>query len=115
MIRSIIFDLGNVLVDVNYDKFKKRIMADGVSDEQYNSFFIGGKYLKMGYESGRITTAEFTEKCITSLGLKMSASEFSDAFNDVFSKINPMSELVRKLKTEKKHNLYLLSNTSPLH
>lgn len=115
MIRNVIFDLGNVLVDVDYSRFMKRLFGEGVTEEKYNSFFIGDKYLKMGYESGRITTEEFIDICIGSLGLKMSAAEFADAFNDVFSEIKPMSEFVRKLAAEKKYNLYLLSNTSPLH
>src|SRR5258706_6004250 len=106
MIRNIIFDLGNVLVDVNYERFMYRLLSEGVTEEKYNGFFIDDKYLKMGYESGKITTAEFTDKCINTLGLKMSSTEFSDAFNDVFSEIKPMSTLVRKLKAEKKYNLF---------
>ena len=115
MIRNIIFDLGNVLVNVDYSNFKIELDEQGVSEKLYNSFFTGGNYRSLGYEAGKITTDEFAGKCINSLELNMSTNEFCRAFNDMFTEIKPMSELVRKLATEKKYNLFLLSNTSPLH
>lgn len=115
MIRNIIFDLGNVLVNVEYERFQKKIFENGVSEEKYNDFFKGGNYRLLGYESGEITTKEFINRCICGLNLEMSENEFADAFNDMFSEINYMSELLRKLSEERKYNLFLLSNTSPLH
>ena len=115
MIKNIIFDLGHVLVNVNYANFRNKLETDGVKEKLYNSFFTGGNYRNIGYEAGRIDTRQFVDKCVNELGLKMSGSEFADAFNDMFAEIKPMSSLVRNLKTERKYNLYLLSNTSPLH
>lgn len=115
MIRNIIFDLGNVLVNVEYERFQNKIFACGVSEERYNNFFKGGNYRLLGYESGEINTGEFVSKCIKGLGLNLSDSDYSDAFNDMFSEIKPMSGVVRKLAGEGKYNLFLLSNTSPLH
>lgn len=115
MIRNIIFDLGNVLVDVEYERFQKKIFDIGVSEEDYMNFFKDGNYRLLGYESGEITTDEFISKCIKGLNLKMSESDYADAFNDMFSEIEPMSGLVRRLAADNKYNLFLLSNTSPLH
>ncbi len=115
MIRNIIFDLGHVLVNVDYAKFRNKLEADGVEERMYNGFFMGGNYRNIGYEAGRISTTEFVEKCARELGLKMSGSAFADAFNDMFSEIKPMSALVRSLAKEGKYDLFLLSNTSPLH
>ena len=115
MIRSIIFDLGNVLVNVEYERFREKIYQNGVSEEKYNNFFRGARYRILGYEAGEISTVEFTAKCINELGLKMTNVEFAYAFNDMFSEITPMSKLIRRLAQEGNYNLFLLSNTSPLH
>lgn len=115
MIKNIIFDLGNVLVNVEYERFIKRLKQYGVNDDVYMNFFKGGNYRLLGYESGDITTNEFITKCLTGLNLKMERNEYADAFNNMFSEIKPMSSLVRQLKNEGKYQLYLLSNTSPLH
>lgn len=115
MIRNIIFDLGNVLVNVEYERFINKLKSHGVSDEVYMDFFKGGNYRLLGYESGDISTDEFITKCLAGLNLKMERNEYADAFNDMFSEIKPMSTLVRRLKDEGNFRLYLLSNTSPLH
>ncbi len=115
MIRNVIFDLGNVLVNVEYERFINAICSNGVSKEAYMNFFKGGNYRLLGYEAGEITTVEFIEKCRTGLGLKMSDEDFASSFNDMFTEIPEMSKLVRMLAAGAKHNLFLLSNTSPLH
>ena len=115
MIRNVIFDLGNVLVNVEYERFINKLKSHGVSDEVYMDFFKGGNYRLLGYESGDISTDEFITKCLAGLDLKMERNEYADAFNDMFSEIKPMSSLVKRLKDEGNYRLYLLSNTSPLH
>ncbi len=45
----------------------------------------------------------------------MTRDEFIDAFNNMFSEITPMKEIVSTLWEQRKYNLFLLSNTSPLH
>src|SRR5690349_7507861 len=54
MIRNIIFDLGNVLVNVEYERFQKKIYESGVDEARYMDFFKGGNYRLLGYESGDI-------------------------------------------------------------
>jgi putative hydrolase of the HAD superfamily len=115
LIRNIIFDLGNVLVNVEYERFINKLKSRGVSEETYGNFFKGGSYRLLGYESGEITTDEFITKCLNGLKLDMDRSEYADAFNDMFSEIKPMSSLVRELSAVNNYRLFLLSNTSPLH
>jgi glucose-1-phosphatase len=115
LIKNIIFDLGNVLVDVQYEKFREKIYAGNVSKETYDNFFLDGNYRLLGYEAGQITTEEFIAKCNKGLNLKMTGKDFIDAFNDIFVEIKPMKELVLKLARENSYRLFLLSNTSPLH
>lgn len=115
MIRSIIFDLGNVLVNVEYERFRKKLFEQSVTKETYDNFFLDGNYRLLGYEAGTIDTSEFTRRCIEGLKLSMKDDEFAWAFNDMFSEITPMKEIVQKLAQQGNYNLFLLSNTSPLH
>lgn len=115
MIKNIIFDLGNVLVNVEYERFINKLLSAGVTEETYSNFFKGGNYRLLGYESGEISSEEFISKCLTGLNLKMERNDFANAFNDMFSEIIPMKSLVKKLTEESKYDLFLLSNTSPLH
>jgi putative hydrolase of the HAD superfamily len=115
LISNIIFDLGNVLVNVEYERFRQSICQSGVSEERYNNFFKGAGYRILGYEAGEISTDEFTAKCIGELGLNMTDEEFAFAFNDMFSEITEMKALVSRLAANGTYNLFLLSNTSPLH
>jgi len=114
VIKNIIFDLGNVLVDVNYEGFRNKLCT-GISEDVYDNFFLNGNYRLLGYESGMITSDEFVSKCIGELKLEMSRDEFIGSFNNMFTEITPMKELLLKLADERRHNLFLLSNTSPLH
>lgn len=114
MIKNIIFDLGNVLVNVEYERFRKKI-TEQTGDEKYDGFFKGESYRLLGYEAGSISTDEFISRCIRELELDMTHNEFAHVFNDIFSEIKPMRDLLTDLKNRNKFNLYLLSNTSPLH
>jgi len=115
LIKNIIFDLGHVLVDVDYTNFGRKLDSDGVNEEKYRSYFTRENYRNLGYEAGRISTGEFIKKCTRDLNLKMTAKEFADAFNDVFSELKQMTDMLRKLSEDGRYNLFLLSNTSPLH
>ena len=115
MIKNIIFDLGNVLVNVEYERFINKLLSAGVTEETYSNFFKGGNYRLLGYESGEISSEEFITKCLAGLNLKMERNDFANAFNDMFSEIIPTKSLVKKLSGEGKYDLFLLSNTSPLH
>ena len=113
-LKNIIFDLGNVLVNVEYERFRNKIISQ-TGEDVYNSFFTGDAYRSLGYESGKMSTEDFVEICINKLGLSMKEEEFMAAFNDMFSEISPMSRIVKELSEDGNYNLYLLSNTSPLH
>jgi putative hydrolase of the HAD superfamily len=115
LIKNIIFDLGNVLVNVEYQRFIDKLKLYGVDDDTYKNFFKGAHYRLLGYESGEISTEDFIKKCISGLNIDMSFKEYADAFNDMFSEIPQMSNLVKLLKSNYHYKLYLLSNTSPLH
>jgi len=115
VIKNIIFDLGNVLVDVHYERFREKIYSFNNSKDAYDNFFLDGNYWNLGFEAGKLTTNEFVSKCIAELQLEMSRENFITAFNDVFDEINPMKDIVQKLSKEKSYKLFLLSNTSPLH
>lgn len=111
MIKNIIFDLGNVLVNVHFDKFKEEIIKAGANKHAFNELFE----LKDQIESGSISKAEFWRIIKNRLGLKISHKKFTELFSDIFTDIPQMKRFVSKLAEEKKYRLIILSNTNPYH
>lgn len=112
-IKTIIFDLGNVLI--NYDariaakKFSKK--ANIPLMKVWLHFFTSPT--EKAYTRGEITSYAFYKHSREALGTSISFQDFSKCWNEIF-KVNPgMESLVRKLK--KNYPLYLISNTNKLH
>ena len=111
MIKTIIFDFGNVFInlDINgalqyaLDKFK----IDNLSDEMtaFNSL----------YEQGLISTDEFLEFYSENFP-KLSKEELIDVWNFMLKDFpEHRLEFLKQLKSTSKYKLILLSNTNELH
>lgn len=114
MIKTIIFDIGNVLLlfshekmllqfsellDVPFASLKEKILAEKLLHE---------------YELGNITTDEWMD-AITSLSTKKPSKElFLKAMGDIFRENFPLTDLIPLLK-KKGIRLLLLSNISEAH
>lgn len=114
MIKNIIFDLGNVLVNVHFDKFEKRLLEEGASKAACDSLFKS-RELREDYESGKMTNKEFLKLACSKLDCNISQSKFKDIFSDMFSEIPAMKLFVNKLIQDKYFKLFLLSNTNSYH
>jgi epoxide hydrolase-like predicted phosphatase len=114
LIKNIIFDLGNVLVSVHFDKFEKRLLAEGASKAACDSLFQS-RELREDYESGKMSNSEFLKLACSKLDCRISQSKFKDIFSDMFSEIPEMKSFVNNLINKKYFRLYLLSNTNSYH
>jgi glucose-1-phosphatase len=113
LIKNIIFDLGNVLVGVDFEKPMKKLLSEGVSKNRYNSFFkkkIGNKY-----ECGIINTNEFLDSAYRSFGKIVPKKKIRSIFKDMFFEFPEMKKFLENISESEKFRLFLLSNTSPLH
>jgi len=109
MIKAIIFDIGNVLLAFDFSvalgKLREKSGAEAVEH------LI--EPVKIAYESGQIGKAEFLEKMRQVLQYAGTEAEFVAAWEDIFTEITAMGDLVRALHG--RYPLFLLSNTSDLH
>ena len=113
-IRAIIFDLGNVLIKVNFEKMlinqvkekigstSQEIMEAAYKDELFKDFC-----------SGKIDTQAFYRKLIDRLNLSINYSKFQEKWCDIFEPMDGMDNLINQLKNDFK--IGLLSDTDPLH
>jgi glucose-1-phosphatase len=116
-IRAIIFDLGNVLIPLDFERALKKIMIlSGKSREEIFEIFSQHP-INAQYESGLVSTEEFLDctrqMYLNDFGIQVQDEQIKEIFLDIFSEptINP--EFFRTLK--EKYLLYLLSNTNVLH
>lgn len=113
-IKNIIFDLGGVLLNIDYNRAIEAFFNLGISKEQLEYSQAEQNLLFDGLETGKISTEDFRDglRQISYLGL--SDKEIDDAWNSLILDMpNYRIELVKKLKD--KYNLYLLSNTNIIH
>lgn len=113
MIKNIIFDLGNVLVGVDFERAKKNILSAGISEKQYIAFF--NKDIRKKYETGNIKTTGFIDSAYTALDRKISKMKLKQLFEDMFFEMPDMKNFLSRLRKSNKFRLYLFSNTNPLH
>lgn len=112
MYRSVLFDLGNVLVRFDPVHFWDVL---GIEDEGRQNQ-IKPLMLDLGkvYESGEIGTAEFRRRFRDLFDGTYSADKLNEAFLSVLPEpIRGMEDIVKRVA--KRHEVALVSNTNPIH
>ena len=110
---AIVFDLGNVILDLDNERYGKGWPDDiGASDRDFGTW-IAGERLWYRYDTGRIGTDDFVAALTARLDL--SAREVVDFYNSILLPgINTQRfDTLRALRG--RYPRYVLSNTSPLH
>ena len=113
-IKNIIFDLGNVLTDIDYNKTIEAFEKLGI--ENFKSRFSPLKMddLFENLETGKISDADFYDSIKKISSAPLSNSQIENAWNALF--LNFRTESLPFLeKMAETHNLYLLSNTNSIH
>jgi len=111
MIKALIFDFGNVFLNLDLEKAMQDTLElleiESLSDE-----LLSFNYL---YEQGLITTEEFLEFYQDNFS-KLSKQDLIHLWNSMLKDL-PQHRLafIQKLAAEKKYKLILLSNTNELH
>jgi len=112
-IKTVVFDLGKVLVDFDYSiavrKLAKRARMTVADFAQY---FTHAPLL-LNYEKGLLTSDQFYAEVCTITGFCGTINEFAIAFGDIFAPIEPMIELQARLR-QAGYPTYILSNTNEL-
>ncbi len=113
-IKNIIFDFGNVLLNINPALTAEAFKKLGIKDE---SDFFGGRSsieLMVKYERGQATSEEFIQAISASVSDKVTSEQIIDAWNALLLDFPSIRvELLQQLRSD--YRLFLLSNTNQIH
>jgi putative hydrolase of the HAD superfamily len=110
----IVFDLGNVLVNFDYEIAVKKF--NKIEPNLGNKFLEHHKnnyHIHREFEKGLISENEFIDIVLKGINHKVDSETFSKIYSDIFTPNKQVISLLPVLK--KKFKLILLSNTDPLH
>ena len=111
MIKNIIFDMGNVLIDFNPMQYIGELHLDDKEEEVklFKAAYLNYKSIYMDY--GKITESEFVDHVVSGIGEKYrdKVAEVIMHWDQHLTPIKGMEELVKELK-DKGYKIYLLSN-----
>ena len=114
MIRALLFDLGNVLVGLDFDRAYRAAAKQGPYSPDEIRARLRDARIADPFERGEMSSQEFYRRCIDLLGLELSFDRFSELWGDMFVK-EPLldDELVESLAGQ--YRLVVVSNTNELH
>jgi len=116
LIKAIVLDLGNVLVNFDHMIAARRLcsLSDSSIEEIYNLFFDSS--LTCLFEEGKISPSDFFSEIKKTLNLKLKYEEFLPIWNEIFF-LTPTNYSVYKLAKDLKdhYTLCLASNINVLH
>lgn len=114
MIKNIIFDLGGVLFDINYQHIANSFKSLGLGDFEAVYTQLKQDTLFDELETGKISAAEFRNRIRAYSGKPITDQEIDAAWNSIL--IGFPEENVRLLQKLCSHyRLFLLSNTNEIH
>lgn len=114
MLKALIFDLGGVIVPLDFPR-GYQLMAErcGLPVEEVRRR-LADLNIVVPYESGEVESAEFIDRVCTTLGIRMNEDEFMVFWSNIFGAATLLPEsLFESLKG--RYRLVLLSNTNDLH
>ena len=113
-VRNIIFDLGGVLVDLDFKAAINGLQQAGFTNvkEQLLAFDRNGIFQK--FELGEITTDEFRTAIRENSTVTLTDEEVDNLWNLMLLEI-PREKLELILELRSKYMVYLLSNTNAIH
>lgn len=113
-IKNIIFDLGGVLVDLDFQKTAKAFKQLGVVN--FDSVFSRCKQDRLidEFELGQLSPQVFREKVKVHFNLNIADTEFDTAFNAMLIDLPKQRlDFVKSLRNE--YKTFLLSNSNEIH
>ena len=113
-VKNIIFDLGGVLINLNYQLTRKAFEDLGVED--FDAFYTqhAANPLFENLEVGAIEPEAFYEALREATGLTLTNSQIETAWNAMLLDF-PAERLEWLSQIKNKYNIYLFSNTNAIH
>lgn len=113
-IDAIIFDLGGVILNIDYQLPVKAFRKLGIEDFSSQFSQAAQSTLLDDYETGRISSEEFIEAIRGFVRPETTKEQIVDAWNSILLDL-PEQRLFTIEKAAENHRIFLLSNTNDLH
>lgn len=118
-IKAIIFDLGDVIIDLDFSKFYKEIISPSPLDKPESALMMEFFRNSDLYHQGKMSEEEFYHLACELLQVDscvIDQKAFYKAFNSIISKENKeLIELLKEISNKEKFKLILLSNVNESH
>ena len=114
MIRTILFDFGNVVAFFDHARAIRQLLPHTDHTAEQLRQLIYYNDLDIRYERGELTTEEVFAVAQEIAGLRCTFDQFVAAFCDIFWSNPPMDDLIPRLKRAG-YRLVLASNTNAAH
>jgi putative hydrolase of the HAD superfamily len=113
-IKNIVFDLGAVLIDIDFNKVAYSFKQLGFSNFEQHYSQLQANELFQQLEKGVISDIEFYTAIQQQIDVPLSHAQIQNAWNSILLKFRLESmQLLTSLKN--KYRLFLLSNTNAIH
>ena len=110
---TVIFDLGGVLVSVDFMRACRRLEAAGGAAAAVIHETIAGGAEKKAFDTGRLSPEQFAARFCAAIGVRLAYAEFARIWCDIFAEQREVTGLLDQVAAHA--DLVLLSNTDPLH
>ncbi len=117
-VKCIIFDLGDVIVDLDFSRFFNEVITPSPLNKPQSSIYLEFFRQSDIYHQGKISDEEFfKQSCeLLELGEELTQTLFFEAFNSIISGLNyDIVEIVKKIKQYNRLKLMCLSNINASH
>jgi len=112
--KNIIFDLGGVLLNIDYSILIRSFSSIGLEHfEEHFSQAQQEKFFDL-YEKGLISSAEFTQRLKNHCKPGTTDKDIEDAWNSMLFDL-PVERMTLLKKVKNTHRIFLLSNTNEIH
>ncbi|MFX0103892.1 MAG: HAD family hydrolase [Candidatus Hodarchaeota archaeon] len=116
-IKAIIFDLGGVVIDLDFSNFYNKIIMQSPLNKPQTPIMLEFFRQSDIYHQGNMTDDEFYQLACDLLQVCMlDQTEFFDAFNSIISGLNSdIIEIIKKIRDKNQYKLLALSNLNSSH
>lgn len=111
---AILFDLGGVLINLDYRLTENAFVALGVVEAEFWNLQKSHGKLMNDYETGQISSSYFVNGILPRCNQGTSPNQVVAAWNAMILDF-PVARMKWLLNFSKKHRIFLLSNTNELH
>lgn len=113
-VKNIIFDLGGVLIDLNFQRALDAFAASGLTEMAREVQAFSREGIFMDLELGNISSEDFFQEIQKKASSPIHLQQIADNWNLILLDIPPYKlELIRELR--KHYTVHLLSNTNEPH